>query len=152
MTRPVNRRMSVVTRCWQVSVMVAIMCATMTETVVAQGVLIGPGPLPRPWPHPHPHPRPRPVPPATYRVSELAMNVRLNDQVARVQVAQSFVNTGSRTMEVSFVFPLPYDGAVDQMTFLVDGKEIPGKLLPAQEAAKIFQEHVQSPFFVQLVS
>jgi uncharacterized cupin superfamily protein len=26
-------------------------------------------------------------------------------------------------MEVRFVFPLPYDGAVDRMTFLVDGKE-----------------------------
>ena len=44
--------------------------------------------------------------------------------MAKVQVSQSFVNTGSRQMEVSFVFPLPYDGAIDRLTFLVDGKEL----------------------------
>ena len=46
----------------------------------------------------------------------------LTDQVARTQVSQSFVNTGSVQMEVCFVFPLPYDGAIDQLTLLVDGK------------------------------
>jgi Ca-activated chloride channel family protein len=39
-------------------------------------------------------------------------------------------------MEVAFVFPLPYDGAVDQLTFMVDGKEYPARLLPANEARK----------------
>ena len=48
---------------------------------------------------------------------------KIVDQVAQVQVSQSFVNTGSRQMEVSFVFPLPYDGAIDRLTFMVDGKE-----------------------------
>ena len=37
------------------------------------------------------------------------------------------MNTGSRQLEVQFVFPLPYDGAIDQMTLMVDGKEIPGQ-------------------------
>ena len=59
---------------------------------------------------------------------------KLDEQVARVQVSQSFVNTGSRAMEVCFVFPLPYDGAVDQLTLLIDGKEMPAKLLEADEA------------------
>jgi len=65
------------------------------------------------------------------------------DQVGRVQVSQSFVNTGSRQMEVSFVFPLPYDGAVDQLTFMVDGKEYPAKLLPAAEARSIYEGYIR---------
>jgi len=63
--------------------------------------------------------------------------------VGRVQVSQSFVNTGSRQMEVSFVFPLPYDGAVDQLTFMVDGKEYAAKLLPAAEARSIYEGYIR---------
>ncbi len=72
--------------------------------------------MPRPiWPHP---PSPRPAPPQSYKIKELTTNVNLVDQIAKVQVSQSFVNTGSVQMEVSFIFPLPYDGAVDRLTFL----------------------------------
>ena len=107
----------------------------------AQGVLVvvnprEPVPLPRPV-------MPRDVPPMSYKIKELAVNARLLDQVARVQVSQSFVNTGSQQMEVSFVFPLPYEGAIDQLTFLVDGKEIAGKLLSAKDARSIYEGHVR---------
>jgi Ca-activated chloride channel family protein len=101
--------------------------------------------LPRPIiivPPPRP-PHPVPPPHDTYKIKELAVNATLQDQVAKVQVTQSFVNTGSRQMEVSFVFPLPYDGAVDRMTFLVDGKEYDAKLLTAQEARRIYEEYVR---------
>lgn len=97
--------------------------------------------LPRPiWPHP---PTPRPVPEQSYRIKELEVNVSLQDQIAKVQVSQSFVNTGSRQMEVSFVFPLPYDGAVDRMTFMVDGKEFDAKLMTAVEARRIYEGYVR---------
>ena len=97
--------------------------------------------LPRPiWPHP---PTPRPVPEQSYRIKELEVNVSLQDQIAKVQVSQSFVNTGSRQMEVSFVFPLPYDGAVDRMTFMVDGKEFDAKLLTAAEARRMYEGYVR---------
>ena len=39
-------------------------------------------------------------------------------------------------MEVSFVFPLPYDGAIDRLTLRVDGKEYPAKLLASDEARR----------------
>jgi Ca-activated chloride channel family protein len=78
-----------------------------------------------------------------YKIKELAVNARILDQVGRVQVSQTFVNTGSRQMEVSFVFPLPYDGAIDQLTFLVDGKEFPGKLMSAEEARRIYEDHIR---------
>ena len=54
--------------------------------------------------------RPTP-PPMSYKIKELDVQARLIDQVAQVQVSQTFVNTGSQPMEVAFVFPLPYDGA-----------------------------------------
>ena len=45
-------------------------------------------------------PRPIPQPASTYKIKELEVNAKLADQVAKVQVTQSFVNTGSRQMEV----------------------------------------------------
>ncbi|MBS0202009.1 MAG: VWA domain-containing protein [Planctomycetes bacterium] len=114
----------------------------------AQGVLIitnHPGPLPRPWPHPTPiHVRPPSPPSVSYKIKELSVQARITDQVGRVQVSQSFVNTGSTQMEVQFLFPLPYDGAVDKLTLLVDGKEFPGKLMPAKEARSIYEAIVRS--------
>ena len=61
-------------------------------------VNVNPGervPLPRPiiiWPHPHPWP----VTPQEncYKIKSLEVNARLNDQVAKVEVNQAFVNTG----------------------------------------------------------
>jgi Ca-activated chloride channel family protein len=95
-----------------------------------------------PWPRPHPTPHFEP-PPMSYKISELEVGARLSDQVAQVQVSQSFVNTGSRPMEVSFVFPLPYEGAVESMTLLIDGQEHPAKLLKADEARRMYEEIVR---------
>lgn len=89
-----------------------------------------------------PHPRPIPTT-QSYKIRELGVNVNLQGQIAKVQVAQTFVNTGSRPMQVSFVFPLPYDGAVDSMTFMVDGKEFEAKLMSADEARTIYQGHMR---------
>ena len=74
-------------------------------------IIIYPPPYP---PHPPIRPVPPPPPPASYKVQELDVQARVVDQVAQVQVSQSFVNTGSRQLEVQFIFPLPYDGAVDR--------------------------------------
>ncbi|MGQ9575643.1 MAG: VIT domain-containing protein [Thermoguttaceae bacterium] len=105
-------------------------------------IIIYPPPYPPPPPRPYPPPPP-PPPPATYKVQELDVQARLLEQVAQVQVSQSFVNTGSRPLEVQFIFPLPYDGAVDRMTLLVDGKEMPAKLLKAEEARRLYEEIVR---------
>jgi Ca-activated chloride channel family protein len=99
--------------------------------------------LPRPWPHPHPSPTPQPQPPAAYRISELNLNADVDGQVAKVQVSQTFENTGSRQIEASFCFPLPYDGAIDRMTFLVDGKEYGADLLDADKARQIYEGYVR---------
>jgi len=103
---------------------------------------------PRDQPHVHPHPLPRPFPRHrpinwSYRIKSLDVGARIVDQVCETQLTQTFVNTGSVPMEVSFVFPIPQDATVDQLTFLVDGREYEGKLLPADEARAIYERHVR---------
>ena len=41
------------------------------------------------------------------------------------------------------MFPLPYDGAIDQLTLLVDGKEFQAKLLSKEEARRRYEEIVR---------
>jgi len=93
-------------------------------------------------PRPNVGPVPRPEPGA-YAIKELDVRARIVDQVAQVQVSQTFVNTGSTQLEAAFVFPLPYDGAIDRMTLLVDGKEHAAKLLDAAEARRLYEEIVR---------
>lgn len=125
-------------------ILAALALLLFASAAWAQGVLIiidHPHPLPLPRPIIiHPRPQPEVL---TYKIKEIASQTRITDQVARVQVTQSFVNTSSRQMEVSFLFPLPHGGAIDRLTFMVDGKEIDGKLMKVEDARKIYQEHVR---------
>jgi Ca-activated chloride channel family protein len=129
--------------------MLLFLVLLIPATALAQGVLIVektterirlPRPIRPPWPHP---PIPRPEPQPTYAIDSLEINTKIEGQVAQVQVSQAFVNESKRTLEVSFVFPLPYDGAIDQLTLMVDGKELSGKLLSAEEARKKYEEIVR---------
>ncbi len=134
-----------------VSALLLLLSIFAPRAALGQGVLININPseqviLPRPiiiYPPYHPHPIPMPIPESTYKIKELEVNAKISEQIAKVQVSQSFVNTGSRPMEVCFVFPLPYDGAVDQLTLLIDGKEHAAKLLPATEARHMYEEIVR---------
>jgi Ca-activated chloride channel family protein len=118
--------------------------AVFTSSASAQGLLVDIRPdhhprLPRPiWP-----PRPEPLP-SSYKIESLDINAKLSDTTARVQVSQTFKNTGSGQLEACFVFPLPYDGAIDQLTLLVNGKEYAAKLLSKEEARKRYEEIVRT--------
>ncbi len=119
----------------------------LASNVSAQGVLIWVNPQtghPAPLPRPIVRPDSRPVPNLSYRIKELRVETTILDQIAKANVTQQFVNTGSQQMEVSFIFPLPYDGAIDRMTFLVDGKEYEAKLLDAKAARGIYESHVRA--------
>jgi len=126
----------------------AVLCfGLLPAQVFAQGLLVNVNErdsvrLPRPRII-YPRPRPEPQPTTSYKIKELAVHADVDGQVAKVQVSQSFVNTGSRQMEVAFVFPLPYDGAVDRLTLMVDGKEYPAELLAAEKARKLYEDIVR---------
>lgn len=113
----------------------------IAEVTFAQGVLMSNEDhlLPR-IQHRH-HVPTRPV--FNYRIKSLDISSKIENQIAQTQVSQTFVNMGQSQIEASFVFPIPYEGAVDSMTFLVDGKEYPAKLLRNKEARKIYEGYVR---------
>ncbi len=67
----------------------------------------------------------------------------VRDQVASVNISQEFYNTSKQAIEVEYMFPVPPGAAIDSMTMIVDGKEFTGKLLPADEARKIYEDIVR---------
>lgn len=71
------------------------------------------------------------------------VNITVRDQVASVSIDQEFYNTSNQAIEVQYMFPVPPGAAIDAMTMMVDGKEFTGKLLPAEEARKIYEEIVR---------
>ncbi len=71
------------------------------------------------------------------------VKVMVRDQVASVHITQKFVNNSSGDIEVEYLFPIPPGAAIDSMTMIVDGKELPGKLMEAKEARKIYEEIVR---------
>ena len=80
----------------------------------------------------------------SYLLRALEVNANLRDQVAEVQVSQTFYNPGPGTLEAEFLFPLPEDGAVQNLVLLADGKELPGRLLSADEARRIYESIVRA--------
>lgn len=135
------------------SAFLAGICLVASPTAVAQGFLVSS----EPGRHRLPRPMPRPVPGQPgflYDIAKLEIDASIRDQVAEVQVGQTFKNRTSRVLQVKFVFPLPYDGAIDQMTFMVDGEELEGRLLEADKAREIYQSYVrrsQDPALVQWI-
>ena len=127
---------------WTKPFLLATLSVLITIPAFGQGVLV-PHHHHHHWPLPRPIVRPRPQPPVSYKIKEISVRSRIQDQVARTQVTQSFVNTGSRQMEVSFVFPLPYDGAIDRLTFMVDGKEYDAQLMTREDARRIYEGYVR---------
>lgn len=79
----------------------------------------------------------------SYEIREVSVDARVRDQVAEVQVSQTFHNPGSFPLESEYLFPLPEDGAIQNFVLLVDGKELPGRLLAKEEARRIYEEIVR---------
>jgi Ca-activated chloride channel homolog len=80
----------------------------------------------------------------SYEIREVSIDSRVRDQVAEVQVSQTFHNPGSTQLEAEFLFPLPEEGAIQNFVLMVDGRELPGRLLPKDEARRIYEDIVRS--------
>ncbi len=80
---------------------------------------------------------------SSFDIREVSIDTRIRDQVAEVQVSQTFHNPGSIQIEAEYLFPVPEEGAIQNFVLLVDGQELPGKLLPKDEAKRIYEEIVR---------
>jgi Ca-activated chloride channel family protein len=93
-------------------------------------------------PHPPIFPAPRPIF-SSYRIRSVDVQAVVHDQAARIRMSQVFQNTGSVAVEAQFVFPIPEEAAISDLTLLYDGKELPGRLLAKDEARRIYEEIVR---------
>jgi Ca-activated chloride channel family protein len=87
-------------------------------------------------------PVPRPVF-ASYRIRVVDVQATIHDQAAKIRMSQVFQNTSSTDVEAQVVFPIPEGAAISDLTLLYDGKELPGRLLPKEEARRIYEEIVR---------
>jgi Ca-activated chloride channel family protein len=80
----------------------------------------------------------------SYNVRDVDVDARIRDQVAEVRVSQTFHNPGSSPLEAEFTFPLPEEGTIQSFVLLVDGREWPGRILPKDEARRVYEEIVRT--------
>ncbi|NLE77609.1 MAG: VWA domain-containing protein [Chloroflexi bacterium] len=72
------------------------------------------------------------------------VQVTIEDQVARTRVDQVFVNENRFPVEGTYIFPLPERASISRFTMWVDGQPLDGRLLPRDEARRIYEEIVRS--------
>ena len=80
----------------------------------------------------------------SFEIRAVTVDARVRDQIAEVQVSQTFHNPGSTVIESEYLFPLPEEGAIQNFVLLVDGKELTGRILPKDEARRIYEEIVRT--------
>ena len=80
----------------------------------------------------------------TFEIREVVVDARIRDQVAEVQVSQTFHNPSSFQIDTEYFFPMPEEGAIQNFVLMVDGRELPGRLLPKDEARRIYEEIVRT--------
>jgi len=81
--------------------------------------------------------------PADLELRQHRVNADIQEQVAVVTVEHEFYNPSSTTVEGTFLFPLPQNAQVSRFSMHVDGKEMAGELLTADEARRIYEDIVR---------
>jgi Ca-activated chloride channel family protein len=81
--------------------------------------------------------------PADLELRQHRVNADIQEQVAVVTVEHEFYNPSSTTVEGTFLFPLPPNAQVSRFSMNVDGKEMAGELLSADEARRIYEDIVR---------
>ena len=78
-----------------------------------------------------------------FEIKEEKIDGTIRDQVAEIQVTHTIHNPGAVTIEAEFMMPLPDEAAVRSLTLMVDGKEMPGRIVPRDEARRTYEEIVR---------
>ncbi|HUT22863.1 MAG TPA: VIT domain-containing protein, partial [Sumerlaeia bacterium] len=110
------------------------------------GIEIGP-PEPEIIPHPPRPPRP-PHPPRPPRVqpaqlTSLEVSVEIENQLAQTILDQTFRNPNNRRLEGTYLFPLPANAAVKDLSLYIDGKPVECEVVEAEKARRIYEDIVR---------
>ncbi len=77
------------------------------------------------------------------RVTDHLVDVSVHDRVALTTLTQTFRNDTKRRLEATYVFPLPEEADLTDFRMTFNGKMVPGRVLPAEEAARIYEDIVR---------
>src|SRR5690348_10420990 len=72
------------------------------------------------------------------------VTVKVSGPVARFTVTQAFRNTSREWMEASYLYPLPDDGAVDELKMVVGDRVFVGRIKPREEAREIYEAALEN--------
>ena len=106
--------------------LLGLMTAVLAGSAAAQGIVVG-----------------RDGRPVMLELRNHRVEADVQERLAVVTVEHEFHNTGRATVEGSFLFPLPTDAQVSKFSMEVDGTEMNGELLSADEARKIYEDIVR---------
>src|SRR5438105_3201917 len=70
------------------------------------------------------------------------VEIAIEDQVAITKIEQTFRNHTDRQLEATYIFPVPKGASVRKFSMWVNGKEVPGELVEAAKARKIYTDIV----------
>ena len=85
--------------------------------------------------------------PAEKKLPPLALvdqkvTINIEDQVAVTKIEQSFRNHTGRELEATYLFPVPKGASVRKFTMTVNGVDVPGEIVEADKARKIYTDIV----------
>src|SRR5262249_13111745 len=70
------------------------------------------------------------------------VSVSIDEQVAVTKVEQTFRNHTGRALEATYYFPVPKGASVNKFSMWVDGKEVKGELVEAEQARQVYNDIV----------
>ncbi len=77
------------------------------------------------------------------RIMQHIVNVEIHDQVALTTLQQTFRNDTKQRLEGTYVFPLPENAELTNFQMSFNGQMVEGKVLPAQEARRVYESIVR---------
>jgi len=89
-----------------------------------------------------PPPRPVPVPvpyPQHLSIKDYDVKVKISGQLATTTVEQVYQNSFPRMLEGTYLFPIPEGASISKFYLYVNGEEVPGEVLEANEARRIYE-------------
>ena len=111
-----------------------ILLGILVQPALADGIVI---------PDPPPFPDPILLEDTWLTIRYHRVSVRIDNQVAVTHVEQEFLNEYDWEVEGTYIFPIPLGGSISEFVMWVDGVPLDGKILPADEAKKIYEDIVR---------
>ncbi|HHO56563.1 MAG TPA: marine proteobacterial sortase target protein [Trueperaceae bacterium] len=79
------------------------------------------------------------------------VDMKISGMVSRVNLKQSFINTGNDWTEALYVFPLPEDAAVDSLKMIIGDRIIVGEIQEKQQAKETYERAKEAGYQTSLV-